>query len=323
MHISRSTLQILLSLLAALATIIAALISKGETPWIYYILSFATGTLIGASICIQKISFRLLIPVLIILVISIISIIIIYFTPANQLPVLINLTSDKNSPQIPGTSIRWTVEAIDKDNDPIYYKFLLKGPSTSDNWQDMTNWTSSRSWDWKTTSLDIGANSIRATISDRKDVKMGSDSMDVGYTLASAKIISPVENDVVSGFQPIKGTSKGIQPGTWKTKSPNWRSTSDGYQLWIFVYPLGDGYHPQDLDVNVDANGDWFTQAGIGGGEVDKGHKFNLLAVLADENATNTINLYYEEHNGSSNWPGLPGLPKGAVQVDEVSVVRG
>ena len=186
----------------------------------------------------------------------------------------------------------------------------------------MTNWTSSRSWDWKTTSLDIGANSIRATISDRKDVKMGSDSMDASYTLASAKIISPIDNEVVSAFQPIEGTSKGIQPGTWRTKPPNWRSTSDGYQLWIFVYPPGDSYHPQDLDVNVNANGDWFTQAGIGG-EEDKDHKFNLLAVLADENATNTINQYYEEHNGSSNWPGLPALPKGAVQVHQVSVVRG
>ena len=96
MPISRSTLQILLSLLAALATIIAALISKGEATWKYYILSFAAGILIGASICIQKISFRLLIPVLIILVISIISIIIIYFTPANQLRIPIYPSSRCN-----------------------------------------------------------------------------------------------------------------------------------------------------------------------------------------------------------------------------------
>jgi len=61
----------------------------------------------------------------------------------NQAPVLLQLKSDKVSPQSMGGMITWTASANDPDNDTIYYKFMK-------NDEDVTGWSTSNSWVWDT-----------------------------------------------------------------------------------------------------------------------------------------------------------------------------
>ena len=45
----------------------------------------------------------------------------------NQKPAIINFGPDKLSPQEVGSTIVWTVDVSDSENDPILYKFFLNG----------------------------------------------------------------------------------------------------------------------------------------------------------------------------------------------------
>jgi hypothetical protein len=67
----------------------------------------------------------------------------------NQAPVLQELKSDRPSPQGSGGMVTWTASATDPDNDKIYYKFMK-------NDVDMTDWSSSNSWIWDTSSEKTG-----------------------------------------------------------------------------------------------------------------------------------------------------------------------
>ncbi len=79
----------------------------------------------------------------------------------NQLPKLISLDSDKDSPQDVGSIITWIAKAKDSDNDPIYYKFLLNG-------KQETKWVEDNIWVWNTTNDDVGKNQIEVQIRDGK-----------------------------------------------------------------------------------------------------------------------------------------------------------
>ena len=59
---------------------------------------------------------------------------------ANEPPIAGDLTPNKASPQDVGTKIKWTATATDPDGDPISYRFWLKGPSPSEEWQPKQDW---------------------------------------------------------------------------------------------------------------------------------------------------------------------------------------
>jgi 3-mercaptopyruvate sulfurtransferase SseA len=82
---------------------------------------------------------------------------------SNKPPKLINLTSDKPSPQERGTIIAWTAEAEDLENDPILYRFILNNDS-------VTNWTADNTWVWTTTDADLGEYEVNALVRDDKHV---------------------------------------------------------------------------------------------------------------------------------------------------------
>lgn len=313
-------LKLIISVLASLAAILGALINRGEITWIYIIISFIAGILIGSVLVLQKISIKALIPIIIILLASIFAIIIIIIGPPDSsidIPTIYSLTSDKISPQIAGTMIKMTADARGNDNKTVYYKFSLKGPNTGGKLLAKTDWETTNSWTWSTSELDAGYNTINVKAS-YTNTNGNYSSKDIDYVIAWANITEPAK-PTVNGFPRIEGKSKGILPGVWITKQPSRRPFDKGYQLWIFVYPHDDGYHPQDLDVSIEANGDWSTSAGIGG---KSGQKFDLLAVIADENTTKAINRYFEVSNETRYWPGLNGsqIPPGAI-VDRRTVV--
>jgi len=86
----------------------------------------------------------------------------------NQTPVLNSLTSDLTSPQIPGTTITWTANATDADQDPLSFRFFHSGPATSGSWQPVTQWSSASTWTQTTSSADAGENQVKAQVRDGK-----------------------------------------------------------------------------------------------------------------------------------------------------------
>jgi protocatechuate 3,4-dioxygenase beta subunit len=86
----------------------------------------------------------------------------------NQTPVLNSLTSDLTSPQIPGTTITWTANATDADQDPLSFRFFHSGPATSGAWQPVTEWSGASTWTQTTSSADAGENQVKAQVRDGK-----------------------------------------------------------------------------------------------------------------------------------------------------------
>jgi len=84
----------------------------------------------------------------------------------NQTPVLNSLTPDLSSPQVPGSSITWTADASDAENDSLRYRFYLSGPATGKEWKMVADWSASNSWTQETTTADVGENRVKVQIRD-------------------------------------------------------------------------------------------------------------------------------------------------------------
>lgn len=118
------------------------------------------------------------------------------FSLTNTPPELPTLNPEKMSPQISGTTVTWRAVSSDPNGDTIYYKFLLRGPSTSYIWRTVQDWSNSNSWTWSTSSLDIGDNTIKVQVKD--NYQGGQDEYDAegtdDYTIISP---SPTENSSI------------------------------------------------------------------------------------------------------------------------------
>jgi hypothetical protein len=99
---------------------------------------------------------------------------------SDELPVLTSLEPDKPSPQAAGTAIKWISKAEDPDDTPLYYRFLLKGPSTGGSWDAVQDWSTQNWWDW--TPSEAGSYDIQVDVRDgdhagsdgRDDSRIGS-----------------------------------------------------------------------------------------------------------------------------------------------------
>ncbi len=100
----------------------------------------------------------------------------------NQPPVLISLNPDLSSPQIQGTVVLWKADARDSDNDKILYKFLQ-------NDRDVTEWSSSNTWEWNTSSAIPGDYVIKVLV--RDGTHASQDSFD-GFLSAAFTMNSPI-----------------------------------------------------------------------------------------------------------------------------------
>lgn len=117
----------------------------------------------------------------------------------NQAPIINDLISDQSSPQEVNSKITWIAQAYDKNNDQIMYRFLLKGPSTREIWQDVTGWQGDNSWTWITSSADIGRNQVKVQIRDEN--YSGPDNYDaeklIGFIITNPSLV--VRNLMPSG----------------------------------------------------------------------------------------------------------------------------
>ena len=112
-------------------------------------------------------------------------------TRTNSLPNIDRLESDSSDSQNPGSVVRWKAYAHDPDGDQIYYKFLLKGPSTNGILKLQRDWSTSPTWSWITDERDIGLNLIQVQIIDGKHA--GPRSCDVSYSKTFE--IASIHND--------------------------------------------------------------------------------------------------------------------------------
>ena len=85
---------------------------------------------------------------------------------SNQPPSIISLSPSVSSPQEVGASITWTAQAIDPENDSIYYQFWISGPRTGDEWQMIQNWSQNSTWTWWTSQNDVGTSDVQLRIRD-------------------------------------------------------------------------------------------------------------------------------------------------------------
>ena len=91
----------------------------------------------------------------------------------NQPPTNPTLTPDKSSPQLAGTTIKWTASATDPDGDQLYYEFWLTGPATENSWKIVRSWSTDNIWTWSTTSDDVGESDICVWIRDGHHASTG------------------------------------------------------------------------------------------------------------------------------------------------------
>lgn len=87
-----------------------------------------------------------------------------YIQPKNNIPSIINFSSNLLSPQSAGTNISFAVKSYDRDNDTIYCRFLLNDRVEQD-------WSEQSTWLWNTKGLLTGNYSIQVQVKDMKHSK--------------------------------------------------------------------------------------------------------------------------------------------------------
>jgi len=94
----------------------------------------------------------------------------------------------------------------------------------------------------------------------------------------------------------------------------------DGYQLWILVYPkTAQKYYPQHDSIEIQ-DGKWSIPIRIGN-ENNVGEKFDIVAVLADQNANEKFELY-KGYCDTGSCPGMADIPEGAEICDSIEITR-
>jgi hypothetical protein len=124
---------------------------------------------------------------------------------------------------------------------------------------------------------------------------------------AMIRITYPSDGSEVERKVTVRGTSQNIP---------------DGQVMWIVIYVHeARRYFPQDLPVDVQANGDWISPVIIGIDE-DVGMRFDIIVVLVDEKAQDAFNDYLKQWKGKDSSPGLERLPDGVVIYERITVTR-
>ncbi len=124
-------------------------------------------------------------------------------------------------------------------------------------------------------------------------------------TQAEVSITYPLNSATVQMKETIAGTAKNIP---------------DNQQLWIVIYPQDAyKYYPQN-PVNVQSDGSWSLPVQFG--EAQNVGKYDLYAVLADNNAQKQLSDYITKSENAKSWDGMRILPSGTIEFIKITVTR-
>ena len=99
-------------------------------------------------------------------------------------PVLTYFEPDKVSPQFIDTNINWTASAKDSQNDPIYYSFYLKGPSTNNTWEVVQDWRTQNWWLWSPSISGTYIVEVKVSNGKNNASEEFDDKRDISYSIA-------------------------------------------------------------------------------------------------------------------------------------------
>ncbi|MCK9564649.1 MAG: hypothetical protein M0Q43_01205, partial [Methanothrix sp.] len=125
--------------------------------------------------------------------------------PPNQKPAIINFSPDKLSPQETGSTITWTVEAMDSDTDPLQFQFSLDG-------QVMQDWSDSPVWSWTATKEQVGQHAIEAKVKDEKHNAEGDSSSSANFEIVLPPNNAPVMSSLTANEESPQVTGTTV---TW------------------------------------------------------------------------------------------------------------
>ncbi|MCK9567307.1 MAG: hypothetical protein M0Q43_14835, partial [Methanothrix sp.] len=122
-----------------------------------------------------------------------------YLLTPNEPPKLTALAPDKKSPQSAGTAVKWTATATDANKDPMLYRFWLKGPTTSNAWKIVADWSTKNQWTWTNAPTDAGSYRVFVYARDGKHAPAtGYDSaIGMDYVLLNQVVSKKVVSKVV------------------------------------------------------------------------------------------------------------------------------
>jgi len=113
---------------------------------------------------------------------------------------------------------------------------------------------------------------------------------------------------------------------------PCYNDVSGTYEegLEDYIWPvviIGGQIYPQDVGGKSASkvSGEWFHVARFGNcntPEVDKGKRFELLIVTANESANTEFEAYFANAIKTGDWSPMPALPSGIETQAHISVIR-
>jgi uncharacterized membrane protein len=173
---------------------------------------------------------------------------------ANQTPQIIDLNSDKPSPQQQGITVIWTVKADDPEDDVLSYKFYLDNKA-------VTSWTRSNTWNWFSTGSSAGEHQISVWVRDGKHADKKSFDSLMNRTFV---LLFPNQTPVLIDLAPDRASPQPAGTSiTWKAdaKDPdgdrilyrfflNGQAVTDWQQSGIWVWPTA-GESSGDYQVKV------------------------------------------------------------------------
>jgi hypothetical protein len=207
----------------------------------------------------------------------------------NSPPNFKSLSSDLESPQPAGSTIKWTAKALDNQNDIMLYNFILRNAITGSILKKR-GWNSNNEWTWVTTESDSGDYIVEAWVKDghhATKVDESDDQCNVDYKIApnsppyfsslSTDFKSPQpagstivwtaeardnEHDDLSYHFLLKNANTGsiLKTRGWRSKNEwTWNTAESDSGDYIVEAWVRDGHHATNGDDSDDQFSDIYT----------------------------------------------------------------
>jgi hypothetical protein len=131
----------------------------------------------------------------------------------------------------------------------------------------------------------------------------------VYYMQPLIKITSPEDGALINKTVNIEGKAKRIP---------------EGDHIWpvVYGYPPTNRFFPQSQLIYPDPDGRWSIRGINVGVDTDHNMEFDIIILLADDDAHKSLSNYLNESNKLGAWPGLKKIPPGARVLDRITVTR-